>query len=139
MGKTYEKVEYYKEDEKSLLSTFSSKNVNIPETAVQRQAPNKNIHNVEENRSLAIPGSFSGDLEELEERVISMMEKSQNYLGRQGFAQRCKVCGKEGQRMNIKDHIEANHIEGIIIPCNLCDKTFKSRHRLTLHKRQHQS
>ena len=58
------------------------------------------------------------------QRVISMMEKSQNYLGRQGFAQRCKVCGKEGRGNHIKDHIEANHLEGIIIPCNLCDKIY---------------
>ena len=139
MGKTDEQVENCKEDEKSLPSTFSSKNVNIPETAVQRLAPNKNIHIVEENRSLAIPGSFSGDLEELEERVISMMEKSQNYLGRQGFAQRCKVCGKEGRGNHIKDHIEANHLEGVVIPCNLCDKTFRSRDSLRHHKRQHKN
>ena len=37
----------------------------------------------------------------------------------------------------IKDHIEANHIEGIVIPCNLCDKTFRSRNALRLHNRLH--
>ena len=93
------------------------------------------IHNPGENSTLAIPGNFSGDLEELEERVKSMMEKSQNKLAN-GFqlANRCKVCGKEGVGKNIKDHIEANHLEGIIIPCNLCEKTFRSRDRLRKHK-----
>ena len=54
-------------------------------------------------------------------------------------AVRCKVCGKEGQGINIRDHIEANHLEGIILPCNLCDKTFRSRVALRLHNRQHQN
>ena len=45
MGKTDEKIEDYKEVEKYLSSTFSSK---IPKTAVHRQAPNRNIHNLEE-------------------------------------------------------------------------------------------
>ena len=81
-----------------------------------------------------------GDLVELEARVKSMMEKSHNNLadGRQ-LADRCKVCGKEGKNQNIKDHIEANHLEGISIPCNLCEKTFRSRNGLRLHKRQHQN
>ena len=39
----------------------------------------------------------------------------------------CKVCGKEGQKTNIKNHIECMHMEGISIPCNLCEKTFRSR------------
>ena len=138
MGKPEESVQHFEGDEKSLPKIFSPDTNTNTKSYFKRQTPD--IHNPREDCSLAIPNSFSGDLEELEERVKSLMEKSQNhYLGRQGFAQRCKVCGKEGQRMNIKDHIEANHIEGIIIPCNLCDKTFKSRHRLTLHKRQHQS
>ena len=25
----------------------------------------------------------------------------------------------------IKDHIEANYIEGIVIPCNICEKNFQ--------------
>ena len=93
-------------------------------------------HNPEENRTLAIPGNFSGDLEELEQTVKAMMEKSQNRIasGRE-LADRCKVCGKEGKGSAIKDHIEANHLEGVVIPCNLCDKTFRSRNGLRLHKR----
>ena len=118
MGKTDEKVEDYKEDENTLTSTFSPRNVNIPETA-QRHAPGN------KNKTLAIPENNSGDFQELDERLKSMMEKSQNRIADGRFADRCKVCGKEGQGRNIKVHIEANHLEGIIIPCNLCDKTFR--------------
>ena len=110
-------------------------NVNIPKTVVERQAPNRKIHNLGENRTLAIPGNNSADFKELDERVKSMMEKSQNkYDNGQHLADRCKVCGKEGKGNSIKDHIEANHLEGVVIPCNLCDKTFRSRNGFKQHK-----
>ena len=134
MGKTDEKVE----DENNLPSTLltaMNTDIKIPKTSFKSR---KTII-PGENRTLAIPGDFSGDLDELEERVKSMMEKSRNKTanGLQ-LADRCKVCGKEGWSRNIKDHIEANHLEGIAIPCNLCDKTFRSRNGFRQHKRQHQ-
>ena len=47
----------------------------------------------------------------------------------------CQVCGKEGiVTTQIRDHIETNHIEGISLPCNSCEKTFRSRASLRLHK-----
>ena len=94
------------------------------------------INSLVENTTLAIPSTFSGDLDELEEKVKSMMDKSQHKLANgRHLAHICKVCGKEGQGRDIKDHIEANHLEGIIIPCNLCDKNFRSRNGFRLHKR----
>ena len=91
-----------------------------------------------ENRTLVIHGNNSGDFAELDTKVKSMMEKSQNKTANgHCLAHRCKVCGKEGRSRDIKDHIEANHLEGIIIPCNLCDKTFRSRNGFRLHKSRH--
>ena len=56
-----------------------------------------------------------------------MMEKSQNKTSNgRNLADRCKVCGKEGMGRNIKDHIEANHLDGI-----------GSRSGFRQHKRQH--
>ena len=89
--------------------------------------------------SLAIPGNFSVDLGELDERVKVMMEKSQNRDSKGRFAYVCKVCGKEGQLPHIKDHIEANHLEGVVIPCNFCEKTFRCRDSLRKHMRRHQN
>ena len=87
--------------------------------------------------SLAIPGNFSVDFGELDERVKSLMEKSQNRTANGlCFADRCKACGKEGYGRNIKDHIEANHLEGVVIPCSLCDKTFRSRDSIRHHRRK---
>ena len=82
--------------------------------------------------------ALSGDVQELDKKVMSMILLGQNMLasGKQK-ASVCQVCGKEGQTSLIKDHIEANHLEGIAIPCNLCEKTFRSRRSLRNHK-QHQ-
>ena len=74
-------------------------------------------------------------LSELDEKVKSMMEKSPNIItgrtGRTGERRRarvCKICGKEGQYVAIRDHIEANHLDGIVLPCDFCEKTFRSRY-----------
>ena len=88
---------------------------------------------VETDRTMAtVSGDYSIEIVELEEKVKSMMERSQNRIanGQNSWtsAHKCKVCGKEGLGRNIKDHIEANHLDGVAIPCHICDKTFRSRH-----------
>ena len=85
-------------------------------------------------RKIAIPNFVSGDLQELDEKVKSMMEKSTNFIpsGRKR-ADICKVCGKEGEGIAIRDHIEANHLEGVSLPCNICGKEFRSRMNLRRH------
>ena len=95
--------------------------------------------------AVAIPSEKSGDLQALGVKVKSMMEKGQKMIpnGKQANGTPsqatsfiCKVCGKEGFVTLIRDHIEANHLEGICIPCGLCEKTFSSRNALTQHKRR---
>ena len=145
MGKPDEKVQDFEIDvqdfefdEKCVPSTFAparSNDTKIPKTSIE----SGKIIKTEENGTLAIPNNFSVDLKELEERVKSMMEKSQNKTANGvQLAFICKVCGKEGMGCRIKDHIEANHLEGIIIPCDICGKTSRSRNSLRQHKRQHQ-
>ena len=72
-----------------------------------------------------------------------MMEKGQKMFPsgkqaegtpKQEVSRICKVCGKEGLATWIRNHIEANHLEGTCIPCDLCDKTFTSRNTLSNHK-----
>ena len=88
-------------------------------------------------RALADEKTNNTDIISLDQQVKSMMIFSDNadpYKGQQGRARICKVCGKEGSRTHISDHIEANHITGISIPCDLCGKSFKSRVSLAMHK-----
>ena len=77
-----------------------------------------------------------GDLQELDQTVNSMMETSQNMIeagNRKTTAKICKACVKEGHPTNIKRHIELYHLEGVSIPCNNCEKTFRSRNTLQKH------
>ena len=88
-------------------------------------------------RRIAIPNFVPGDLKELDEKVKSLMEKSQNLApsGTEGSkAKICKVCGKEGAGIAIRDHIEANHLKGVSLPCNICGKDFRSRMMLRMHR-----
>jgi len=79
------------------------------------------------------------NVQDLDEQVNSMISRSQNKVnGQQSrLAFTCTVCGKEGQNGSIKDHIEANHLEGVSIPCTSCEKTFRSRNALRQHIRLH--
>ena len=104
-----------------------------------------NVNALQKSSSaLAIPNQFSDDLQELDEKVKSLMEKTENKIPngqrnkngtpmlRSSFI--CKLCGKEGVSHHIRDHIEANHLEGIALPCEHCDKVFSARINLNQHK-----
>ena len=83
-----------------------------------------------EDTTMAKLDDFHGQFAELNQTVKSMMEKSSKVMpivnGKRQAANICKVCGKEGQIVAIRDHIEANHLEEVSLPCNLCEKTFRS-------------
>ena len=120
------------------LPAFNAETKNL-KTSLKRHT-SANVDNkiipAEANSTVAIQNIYSGDIDQLEEMVKSMMEKSENMYENQNIrADICKVCGKEGKGSAIKNHIEANHIEGIVLPCNLCEKTFRSRKTLREHKR----
>ena len=92
--------------------------------------------------TIAIPSEISASLPALDEKVKSMMEKGQKMIPngkqadgtpRQAKSCICKVCGKEGLFLSIRDHMERNHLDGICIPCGICDKTFSSRNTLSQH------
>ena len=136
MGKTDERVddaEKYPPSQK--LHTVNAE-AKTHKTYFKKETSDNNIVTADDSSAVAIPSSYSRDVDQLEEMVKSMMEKSENDYGKgHRKADRCKVCGKEGKGGNIKDHIEANHIEGIVLPCNLCEKTFRSRNALRKHNR----
>ena len=48
----------------------------------------------------------------------------------------CKLCGKEGQFTNIRNHIESSHLEDVQLPCNSCGKTFATRYAMKTHNRK---
>ena len=77
--------------------------------------------------------NVSEEIQELTAKVKSLMVKGcQRFYGKQGWV--CSECGKEGSRSLIRSHIEVNHIDGVIIPCNSCDHTCRSTQALRKHK-----
>ena len=89
---------------------------------------------------VAIPNDLIEYTRDLDLKVKSMMGKSQNTILKQGkhvIADICKVCGKEGHRNDLRKHIESNHLEGLSFPCNLCEKTSRSRRALRMHEQMH--
>ena len=82
------------------------------------------------------------DMQLRDEQIKSMMENGENRApvkrgnGRIGeeTTKVCKVCGKEGLATNIKQHIEAKHISGIMQTCDFCEQKFKTRESLRFHK-----
>ena len=111
------KTEYLKPDSKSIDEYCTEINTESGETPVS--------------------SLITADFQELDLQVKSMMEKSENNIPdgksfRKSFV--CKVCGKEGHSTSIRDHIEANHLERISLPCVICGKIFRSRSHLRKHK-----
>ena len=92
---------------------------------------------------LVIPNQYGTHLQALDKKVKSMMEKGQrmipngkhaNGMPKQATSSICKVCGKEDLSKHLRNHIEANHLEGVSIPCDYCGKICPSRHSLFMHK-----
>ena len=127
MGSTYEHPTSVQINSKLFCESVKS---NTERRELNLEPPNTNKEYMVE-----VPHVDSGNLlQELDEKVKSMMETSQNLDSRGARGKICKLCGKEGQNVAIRDHIEAKHLEGISLPCNVCEKTFKSRMRLRQHK-----
>ena len=84
---------------------------------------------------------FSGDFQDLDAQIETMMCRGENVLKKlrptMFIAYVCRVCGKEGQNNKIKDHIEVNHLEGVSVFCNLCNKLFRLKHAQKVHISRH--
>ena len=125
---------------KENISNSHHRNVEFSSKNVDREA-DSNVQKILIKREKIMPSAKNlPELEELDQKVKAMMVKGENKIAvnGQGKTRRalvCKVCGKEGQFVTIRDHIESNHLEGIRLPCNMCGKKINSRHSLQRHKR----
>ena len=88
--------------------------------------------------AVALTGNYSSDSEERNIQMISMMEKTSRTSACQNPLYKCTLCGKEAEKNDLRKHIERKHLEGISIPCTECEKTFRSRGSLSMHRsREH--
>ena len=125
----------------SVKNTDTDRNIETVESNIELPNIYLLCENPENSNIAVAKQNFSGNMKELDELIETMMGKSENMIKRGNQmikAYVCQVCGKEDQKINIKYHIEANHIEGVCVPCNLCEKSFSSRNSLRVHvKTQH--
>ena len=98
-----------------------SKSSSLLQTNFDEEISNNDIDQVD--RTVALTSYFSGDMQELDEKCSSIMEKTFKRQANGFPLYRCKVCGKEATISDLKKHIEGNHLEGVSIPCNFCEKT----------------
>ena len=141
-GKGFSESYQKQDDQPTLLNDVSQKVHNTISTITEMQEHFDNSKSENKKKissELTVDISRHGDLDEQIEAVMGRSEKIIKIGGRKngevrmGKAYICQVCFKEGKRSNIMVHIEANHLDGIFIPCNLCEKTFKSRVYLKQH------
>ena len=89
------------------------------------------------DRTVALTNYFTGNVQELDAKCVSMMEKTLRKDNHSNPIYRCVPCGKEAINITLKRHIEASHLEGVSIPCNFCQKTFSSRNAVGVHYRKY--
>merc|ERR1719509_289671 len=115
--------------------TYHKKNVITPDlpNSVAKVEPSPPL----EGTAAVTDFTVAADLQDLDVKIKSMMEFSENHVGGapgKGFNRICKVCGKEGRWSDIQRHIEANHITGVSHTCNICGTTTRTRHAMANHK-----
>ena len=104
--------------------------------------------NLEEREERLVETSFAlipnsktvgSELQQLDDQIKSLIDPSETMV-KIGDAMTkghiCKVCGKEGYISDIKRHIEARHIAGIVHSCDVCGKSSRSRNGLTQQRRR---
>jgi len=134
-------IEKEKEEEKIYNKPTDKKKspkLSQPENYAKKEIVTPNIDTfldkVETGTLAVTEYSVSADLQDLDDTIKSMMIESENMTSNHGRARICQMCGKEGTRHNIRDHIEANHITGVSHTCNICGKITRSRKSLASHK-----
>ena len=97
------------------------------ETSVSKRRPKRSS-----SVAMSVPKSFS----EGNVTTQEINEKTDEYLirGEDGLYS-CGLCGKAGDnsKRNMRNHVET-HLEGLSFPCQNCQKVFRSRNSLNVHK-----
>ena len=123
------------QEEKDKILNLNKPSMSKPSLVTQTNLIEESSNIGQENKIVALTSYFSGDVQELDEKCNSMMEKTLKKNAHGQLLYKCVLCGKEAISGDLKKHIEANHLEGITIPCDFCEKTFRSRDSFGKHLR----
>ena len=87
----------------------------------------------------AVKQEYSSEFNVLDKEIETMISCNEHVEKGKPVSKvyKCKFCGKVDTKHHLGNHIEANHIDGIAIPCKFCEKIVKSRNALRHHLRIH--
>ena len=123
------------QEKKDKILNLNKPSMSKPSLVTQNKFIEESSSIGQDNKIVAPISYFSGNVQELDGKCISMMEKTLKKSAHGQPIYRCVPCGKEATSGDLKKHIEANHLEGISIPCDFCEKTFRSRDSFGKHLR----
>ena len=124
--------------ERKLNETLEEGVVNVDYFTETETIKKENV--IRKPRKLSQPIVVAGNsavnnIEEIDQKISQFVIRGEDGI------YSCGYCGKVGDKnvVNMKNHIET-HMEGLSYNCQSCDKTFRSRESLRLHKyRTHRS
>ena len=127
--------EHYVEQEEK-LSTPHAKPYSIPFRKEKYDTNQKLKVKLSTDHQLAKVGNDDVKISISQEDKQNLDAKVNQFVGKnEDGLFSCNVCGKSAkQKIVVKNHIEAKHLEGIEIPCPICGKIFRSRHNLSMHR-----
>ena len=101
---------------------------NFPEVRQEKAKP-KGEGQEKMISKLSTDNYYADNILQVEEQI------EQNIVKNMDATYSCKICGKNSGRKisHCKNHIET-HLEGLSFNCPLCEKTFRSRPSLAMHK-----
>ena len=86
------------------------------------------------NTVAIIDHKVSAQLKQLDVQIESLMIPT-DQVDHKGYKLwKCTACLRELAESHMKDHIEANHLEGVSHSCVICGKNSRSKNALRMHK-----
>ena len=108
-----------------------SKSIHDPQNIVKKENTDENARSAE---NMTKTNELYSKIQDLDKRVKSMIEKASDGGSGVRAQFKCKTCGKIAESPQMRNHIESLHLEGVSLPCELCEKVFRTRNSLSVHK-----
>ena len=136
-GLTGESTNFDKIEDKAERRPLETRKMGASPKEVSKQslpsaASTQRLH----NGTVAKESHFSVDVSDIDDQSNSLMLKTSDRAHGKAVYE-CKVCEKREIKGNLRKHIEANHLEAVLVPCPKCEKIFRSKNSQAVHMSRH--
>ena len=113
---------------------FSQKREFLQRPSFQNEDPIPKLVSIPHITAKQMIARATTSTSDLDEQIRSMITKSDISEGPgKGPLATCNMCGKQGSYRNMPAHVKTRHITGLSHSCEICGKTFRTRHSLNQH------